>query len=105
MDRPSEIGSSIVVKGEIVAHEDLVISGRVEGTISAEGQSLTIKPGAHLAADVEARTIDVQGNVSGTLAASELIALGVSARVQGELSAPSIRMDDGAVWQGKGETT
>ena len=25
MERPSEIGSSIVIKGEIIAHEDLLV--------------------------------------------------------------------------------
>jgi cytoskeletal protein CcmA (bactofilin family) len=105
LEKPSEIGASIVIKGEVIAQEDLVISGRVEGAISVEGHALTVKPGAHLAADVEARLIDVQGHVSGTLSASEMIALGASARIEGELKAPSLRMQDGAVWQGKGETT
>jgi cytoskeletal protein CcmA (bactofilin family) len=105
MERPSEIGASIVIKGEVIAQEDLVISGRVEGAISVEGHALTVNAGAHLAADVEARAIDVQGQVSGTLCAEELVALGASARIQGEITAPSLRMQDGAVWQGKGETT
>jgi cytoskeletal protein CcmA (bactofilin family) len=105
MERPSEIGSSIVIKGEVIAQEDLVISGRVEGAISIEGHALTVNAGAHLVADVDARAIDVAGHVSGTLSASELIALAPSAHVEGEVSAPSIRMEDGAVLQGRGETT
>jgi cytoskeletal protein CcmA (bactofilin family) len=105
MEQASEIGSSIVIKGEVIAQEDLVISGRVEGSISVEGHSLTVNPGAQLVADVEARVIGVQGNVSGVLCAAELISLGTSARVVGEVSAPSLRMEDGAMLQGKGETT
>jgi cytoskeletal protein CcmA (bactofilin family) len=105
MERPSEIGSSIVIKGEVIAREDLVVSGRVEGSISVEGHALTVNAGAHLAADSEARAITVEGHVSGTLLASELIVLGRSAHVDGEVSAPSLRMEDGAVLQGKCETT
>lgn len=105
MDQPSEIGASIVIKGEVIAREDLVVSGRVEGSIAVEGHALTVNAGAHLVADVDARAIDVRGHVSGTLCADELIALGPSARVEGEVSAPSLRMEDGAVLQGKGETT
>ena len=37
MERPTEIGSSIVVKGDITAHEDILVSGRVEGSIAALG--------------------------------------------------------------------
>jgi cytoskeletal protein CcmA (bactofilin family) len=105
MEAKSEIGSSIVIKGQVIAHEDLVISGRIEGSVSVEGHALIVKPGAHLVADVEARAIDVQGNVSGVLCAAELISLGTSARVTGEVSAPALRMEDGAILQGKGETT
>ena len=105
MEGKSEIGSSIVIKGQVSAQEDLLISGRVEGSIAVEGHALTINPGAHLAADVEARAIDVQGSVSGVLCATELISLGASAQVTGEVSAPSLRMVDGAVLQGKCETT
>ena len=42
MERPSEIGSSIVIKGEIIAHENLVVSGRVEGSIRVDAHALTI---------------------------------------------------------------
>ena len=103
MEKASEIGSSIVIKGEVIAQEDLVISGRVEGSISVEGHALTVNAGAHLVADVDARAIDVRGDVSGVLCAAELIPLLVR-RVVGEVSAPSLRMEDGAM-QGKGETT
>ena len=105
MDGKSEIGASVVIKGQVIAREDLVISGRVEGSISVEGHALIITAGAHLVADAEARAIEVQGNVSGVLCAAELIALGASAHVVGEVSAPSLRMHDGAVLQGKCETT
>jgi cytoskeletal protein CcmA (bactofilin family) len=105
MEGKSEIGSSIVIKGQVSAQEDLLISGRVEGSIVVEGHALTINPGAQLAADVEARAIDVQGSVSGVLCATELISLGTSAKVTGEISAPSLRIIEGAVVQGKCETT
>jgi cytoskeletal protein CcmA (bactofilin family) len=105
MEGKSEIGSSIVIKGQVSAQEDLLISGRVEGSIAVEGHALTINPGAHLAADVEARAIDVQGSISGVLCATELISLGASANVTGEVSAPSLRMVEGAVLHGKCETT
>jgi cytoskeletal protein CcmA (bactofilin family) len=105
MEGKSEIGSSIVIKGQVSAQEDLSISGRVEGSIKVEGHALTVSAGAHLVADVDARAIDVQGSVSGVLCAAELITLGAGSKVVGEVSAPSLRMLDGAVLQGKCETT
>ena len=36
MERTAEIGASVVIKGDVTAREDIVISGRVEGTVSVE---------------------------------------------------------------------
>jgi cytoskeletal protein CcmA (bactofilin family) len=105
MDRPAEIGASIVIKGDVTAQEDLVISGRVEGSISIENHSVTVKPGAELVADIEARTILIGGQVMGVLSASESIELQPSADVEGELMAAALRVSEGAVFNGKAHTT
>lgn len=105
MERPAEIGASIVIKGDVTAREDIVISGRVEGSITVEDYSVTVKPGAALVADIEARTILIGGEVMGTLVASESIELQPSAEVEGELTASALRMHDGAVFSGKAHTT
>ena len=105
MERPAEIGASIVIKGDLTAHEDIVISGRVEGSITVEGHSVTVKDGAELVADVEARAILIGGQVMGTLMAAESIELQPSADVQGELTASALRVHDGAIFSGKAHTT
>lgn len=105
MERTAEIGASIVIKGDLTAHEDIVISGRVEGSISVEEHSVTIRPGAVLNADIGARIIIVGGQVVGTLNAAESLELQRSAEVEGELLASVIRLDDGAVFNGKAQTT
>jgi cytoskeletal protein CcmA (bactofilin family) len=105
MDRPAEIGASIVIKGDLTAHEDIVISGRIEGSISVEDHSVTVKPGAELVADIDARAILIAGHVMGTLTAAALIELQPSANVEGELSASALRLADGAVFNGKAHTT
>jgi cytoskeletal protein CcmA (bactofilin family) len=104
MERPTEIGTSIVVKGEITANEAIVVSGRVEGSIAAVGHSVTVNAGAELVADIQAHAIVVSGQVFGTLCAGERIELGPTANVEGELTAPALHVKDGAVFQGKAET-
>lgn len=105
MDRPTEIGASIIIRGELSAHEDIVISGRVEGTIALDGQTVTIKQGAHVEADTMAREIRVAGRVSGSLAAKDRIALEGTADVEGEVSSATVTMVDGASFHGTIETT
>ena len=105
MERIAEIGASIVIKGDLTADENVVIAGRVEGSISVEKHSVTVRPGAQLEADVDARLIVVGGQVKGTMSAAESIELQRTAHVQGEIVAAAIRLDDGAVFNGKAQTT
>jgi cytoskeletal protein CcmA (bactofilin family) len=99
------IGQSIRIKGEIVAREPLVISGRVEGTIEVDQHTLTIADGATVDATVTADSVVIQGSVKGDLAAVSKIVIHQTANVEGEVSAPSVSVADGAVLHGKVETT
>ncbi len=105
MERPTEIGTSIVVKGEITAQEDIVVSGRVEGSIAASGHSVSVNAGAELVADIQARAIVVSGRVFGTLTADARIELGPTANVEGELTAPAFLVKDGALFAGKADNS
>src|SRR5262245_12369015 len=105
MERTAEIGASVVIKGDVTASEDIVISGKVEGTVSVEKFSVTVRPGANLKADIDAKSVVIGGQVSGTLSAAESIELQRTAQVQGEIVAAVIRLDDGAIFNGKAQTT
>ena len=100
----AEIGASVVVKGDITSCEDLIISGRVEGSIAVDGHSVIVRSGADVVADIHAHAIVVAGQVLGALSADEAIELQSSAEVEGELAAPVLRVHDGAVFNGKAET-
>jgi cytoskeletal protein CcmA (bactofilin family) len=100
----AEIGASIVIKGDITAREDLVVSGRIEGSITVDGHSVIVHSGAEVLADVQAHAIVVAGQVLGALSADEAIELQPTAQVEGELVAPRLKVHDGAVFNGKAET-
>ncbi len=97
-------GASIVIKGELSAQEDVTISGRLEGSIHAEGHRVTVSPGAAVVADVDAAEIVVAGQLLGTAAASHRIELTATADMEGEIHAPAIAVADGAVFQGRAQT-
>jgi cytoskeletal protein CcmA (bactofilin family) len=104
MERPSEIGPSIVITGEITAREELVISGRVEGAVRVDGHAVTVASGARVKADVEARQVIVAGAVTGSIQAVERVELRESAEVEGTIEAPALKMIDGATFRGAAET-
>jgi len=101
MERTSEIGASIVIRGEVLANEDLIVTGRVEGTVEMEAHRLTISKDAELKATVHAREVVVSGGLVGTIVAVERVDLLQTADVRGDVTTPSLRMADGAGLKGR----
>jgi cytoskeletal protein CcmA (bactofilin family) len=104
MQQRAGVGSTVVIKGELTAQEDLVIAGRVEGTISVTGHLVLVEAGAHVVGDITATGIVVSGTVHGSLLAEERIKAEAGADLQGDVSAPRIAVADGAVVNGRIET-
>jgi cytoskeletal protein CcmA (bactofilin family) len=94
------VGKSLKIHGHIVSDDDLTIDGDVEGTIVVGDHTLTVGPGATVKADLTARTITVSGTVFGKVRAHELLVLGATASVIGEIVAARLRMADGAIVEG-----
>jgi len=89
-------GQSIVIKGDVSGSEDLVIAGRVEGSISLNGRVLTLAAGSHVVGEIEAGTIVVSGKVDGKVDAKERLDIKSTAVVQGTLSAAKLLVADGS---------
>ena len=104
MQQRATVGSTVVIKGELSAQEDVVIAGRVEGTIDVAGHLVVVQAGAHVVGDIAAATIVVSGAVHGSLLAEERIQAEAGADLQGDISAPRIALADGAVVNGRIET-
>jgi cytoskeletal protein CcmA (bactofilin family) len=97
---PAVIGSSITVKGDISGDEDVMILGRVQGTVNLAQHNVTIGPSGRVKADVHGKMVIVEGEVDGDLRAGEQIILRKTAKVEGSISAPRVALEDGAVFRG-----
>lgn len=98
------IGGSIIVKGDVVSTEDLVIDGQVQGTIELGDHGLTIGPSSVIVADLVAKTITISGAVQGNVMGSAKVELKSTAKVTGDITAPKFVMEDGAALSGKVDT-
>lgn len=96
---PCNIGPRIAIRGTITGDEDLIVEGRVEGSISLSGH-LAIAQVAVVEADLEVDSIDVHGQVDGDIVAQTTITLHEGARVVGNLRAPRVVIADGAQFKG-----
>ena len=93
------IGSSIVIDGEISGDEDLVIQGTVKGKIGLK-ESLYVEKTGVIEADIETANVEVSGQVTGNIAASEKVELKANCKVVGDIRSPRILIADGAVFKG-----
>lgn len=100
METVAHIGPSIHIKGQVTAQEPLTIAGQVVGSIDVSGHPLIVTDSARLSADVIAHTIVIGGNVNGKLCADGRIAIRQTANVEGDVLAPAVSVDDGAVLHG-----
>jgi cytoskeletal protein CcmA (bactofilin family) len=104
MHERARLGSTLVIKGEVTAHEDLVIAGRLEGSIHVTGHFVAVEAGACVAGDIKATEIVVTGTVEGSLLAEERIQIREGADLQGDASAPRVVVTNGALVNGRIET-
>jgi cytoskeletal protein CcmA (bactofilin family) len=98
--RRAVMGPKISFKGELVGEEDLLIQGNVEGVVYLKGHNLTIGDGAIVRADILAKNVIVEGDVTGDVIGQERIIMRSTSNVRGNVVAERITMDDGAKIRG-----
>lgn len=94
--RPSQLGRGVAIRGDMLAREDLVVEGRVDGSLSAPGHAITIARGGVVRGHVFARVIFVEGSATGDLTATERVEVAAGARVEADITAPSVALVEGA---------
>ena len=95
------IGPGVRVEGKLISSEDLVIDGRVDGSIEVSDHHLSIGPDGAVTADLTARRITISGSVKGNVKARERVDLHATGSVTGDISAPRFVMAEGAAVAGK----
>jgi cytoskeletal protein CcmA (bactofilin family) len=94
------IGESVVITGQIRGDEDLLILGRVEGTIILPHQ-VEIDESAVVKADINAREIILSGIVVGNITATEGIRITASGRLIGNVTGANVVIEPGARVRGQ----
>ena len=94
------IGPSITIKGEVTGEEDLLIQGRVEGSVNLDNNEVTIGDSGKVNANIQARIARVDGEVSGDISANEKVVISKSGNVRGNIVAPRVTLEDGAIFKG-----
>jgi cytoskeletal protein CcmA (bactofilin family) len=93
------IGKGTHIKGEMAFDSDAVILGSFEGRITTKGQ-IHVAEGATCKAAIEGATVVIDGLVEGPVVGTKRVLINASARVVGDIVAPSLAMAPGACIEG-----
>jgi cytoskeletal protein CcmA (bactofilin family) len=98
------IGAKTTLKGEVIGEEDIVVEGRVEGTVRI-ARDLIVAAGGGVEASVNARCVTVSGQLTGDCNVQERMEITASGKVFGDIKAPKIVIAEGAVFRGNSDMT
>jgi cytoskeletal protein CcmA (bactofilin family) len=90
------IGEQISVEGTIRAKEDLLIQGKMKGSIEMAQNKLTVGAKGSVEADVNALDVTVSGTMNGNIDCHNRVEITREADFTGQIKAKRISIEDGA---------
>lgn len=94
------IGPSIVIKGTVSGDEDLLIHGSVEGSVELGAHEVSVGQSGKVKADITAKVVRIDGEVAGDITGFEKVVISKSGNVRGNIVAPRVTLEDGAIFKG-----
>ena len=102
MPKVPVLGKTLLFRGELTAEEDVILQGRVEGSIR-HARNLIIGTEGSVLGDVYANHLTVEGLVEGDLHCTEAVIVRATAQVRGNIFAPRVGIMEGATFNGRVE--
>lgn len=94
------VGATVKIQGDLNSDGNIRIDGQVQGTVSTK-QNVQIGENAIITADVTAGNATIGGKVKGNVKIAGQLYLQKSAHITGDITCSSLKVDDGAVFNGK----
>lgn len=93
------IGSSIKVKGNFHGKGNVIIEGRLEGSLKTDA-SLWVGEKAKISANVLSKDAYVNGEITGNVKIEKYLFIGKTAKINGDVSCEEISVERGAIING-----
>jgi cytoskeletal protein CcmA (bactofilin family) len=94
------VGGSTSLTGQASFKGMLRVDGHLSGTINSDKGTLIVSSGGQVDADIEVAIARINGTVNGNVVATERIELGRTARLHGDIHAPALVIEQGAIFEG-----
>jgi len=98
--KPAVIGPGIEIIGDVKASVDLKINGHIKGSIVESSHNVEIGESGKVKANISAKMVMVAGVVEGHIAGNEKVLISKTGRVRGNIVAPRVQLEDGALFKG-----
>ena len=94
------IGSGTVLTGETTFQAMLRVDGHLTGHVSSEDGTLIVGSTGRVDANIQVAAATINGTVNGDILATDRLELGRTAHVVGNIQAPRLLIEDGAILEG-----
>ena len=99
------VGSGTAFTGEATFKAMMRIDGQLSGRITSSSGTLVIGTNGKVDANIEVAVATIHGTVNGDIIATQRLELGRSAKVNGNIQAPSLIIEQGALFEGSCKMT
>jgi cytoskeletal protein CcmA (bactofilin family) len=99
-DSTSLLSKNVKIDGEIQGPENLHVEGYIKGAVVLSGDIFIGNTGI-VEADIEAKNIIIQGEVTGNVKAHRQLEIHPTGKLIGDCTAASIDIKEGAVFEGR----
>jgi len=98
-DNTTILKKDAIFEGKLTFEGNVVVNGQFKGEIYSSGELVVGKTGV-IEGKVEIGTIVVHGEIQGDIKANSKIVINAPAVVRGDIIAPSLMIEEGAVFEG-----
>ncbi|HLL75683.1 MAG TPA: polymer-forming cytoskeletal protein [Pyrinomonadaceae bacterium] len=94
------VGNGTTLTGEANFKGMLRVDGTLSGRVSSQDGTLIVSTGGQVDANIEVSVAQIYGTVNGDVTATKRIELGRVAKVTGNIQAPALVIEQGAIFEG-----
>ena len=94
------LGPDVNIEGTLKFENSVLIEGKFKGEIHSEHGQLVVGESAEVEADISGGVITVRGKVTGSVTASQRVHLQDRGVFSGQLTTPSLQMDESVTFDG-----
>lgn len=101
---PSVIGPGTEIVGHVDMRGDLRVEGRIEGTVSVEGEVVISERGS-VEGEIDADEVVLEGRVEGSVRARGSARFRSGCRMRGDVTSPVVEIEEGGLLDGRVDMT